>query len=139
MKIYHFHPEYNYYLCEDVADQSPLDPPGVWLIPAYATNIKPPECDQGKVQIFNGTSWDVIEDKRGIYYSTITLEKIENDNPQEAPENSTTEKPPEIVFNKIIKWENGWVTEDIPEPTPEEKLRNAGLTVEELKQLLGLA
>jgi len=139
MKIYHYHPEHNHYLFSDFADQSPLDPPGVWLIPAHATEIEPEECNPGEIQIFNGSSWDIIEDKRGTYYSTETREETENYNPHSSPENSTKEKPPEVLPNQILKWEDGWVLEDIPELTPEQKLERSGLTVNELKQLLGLA
>jgi len=37
---------------------------------------------------------------------------------------------------------DGWVVEDLPPPpelTPEEKLANAGLSIEELKVLLGIS
>ena len=69
MKIYHYHPEYNYFVGQDDADSSPLEP-GKYLIPANATRIAPPECENGQIQIFDGTFWSVIEDKRGIYYTT---------------------------------------------------------------------
>ena len=140
MKIYNYHSEYKYFINTSIADESPLEP-GVFLIPAHATDIESPTCDSNQIQIFNGTSWDIIEDKRGIYYSTQTQEVIENCNPLEAPENTTKEKPPEVPKGKVLKWNDGWVLEDIPTPpvlTPAEKLANAGLTVEELKSLLGL-
>ena len=108
MKIYNYHPEYKYFYCESVADESPLEP-GVWLIPAYATEIEPPKCKRNQIQIFNGTSWDVIVDKRGTYYSTETQRPIENLNPLEYPENSTKNAPPEVPEGKTLKWDNGWV------------------------------
>lgn len=142
MKIYHYHPEYKHFICDDVAQPSPLDPPGVWLIPAHATEIEPPEFSEGFIPIFNGTSWDIIEDKRGIYYNTYDLIGIiQNYNPLIAPENSTKEPPPEVPEGKILNWNDGWILKDIPpqpELTPQEKLERAGLTVEELKTLLGL-
>ena len=49
--------------------------------------------------------------------------------------------PPIIAENQTLSWNDGWVVEDIPPPpelTPEEKLANAGLSIEELKSLLGL-
>jgi hypothetical protein len=140
MKIYNYHLEYKYFINTSIADESPLEP-GVFLIPAHATDIESPTCDSNQIQIFNGTSWDIIEDKRGIYYSTQTQEVIENYNPLEAPENTTKEKPPEVPKGKVLKWNDGWVLEQLPPPpvlTPEEKLRKSGLTVEELKSLLGL-
>lgn len=140
MKIYNYHPEYNNYLGSSMADESPLEP-GVWLIPAYATDIEPPTCELNQIQIFNGTSWDIIEDQRGIYYIIQTQEVIENINPLEVPENATKEQPPEVPEGKVLKWNDGWVLEDIPPPpvlTPEQKLEATGLTLEELKNLLGL-
>jgi hypothetical protein len=140
MKIYNYHKEYKYYISESEADESPLEP-GVWLVPAYATEIEPPICNLGEVQIFNGESWEVVEDKRGVYYSINSSESFYNYNPLEIPENSTKDSPPEVPEGKLLKWDNGWVLEDLPPPpvlTPQEKLERAGLTVEELKQLLGI-
>ena len=140
MEIYNYHPEYKHLTGVSIADESPLEP-GVFLIPAYATDIKPPEVSESKIQVFKDNQWNIVEDKKGIYYSTQTQEVIENYNPLEAPENATRENPPEVPEGKVLKWNNGWVLEDIPPLpvlTPEEKLANAGLTIEELKSLLGL-
>jgi hypothetical protein len=120
---------------------APLEP-GKWLIPAHATDIEPPTCESNQIQVFNGKSWDIIEDQRGIYYSTKTREVIENDNPLETPENATKEVPPEVPEGYILTWNDEWVLEELPPPpvlTAEEKLQQSGLTVEELKELLGLS
>jgi hypothetical protein len=141
MKIYNYHPDYKYFYSESVADESPLEP-GVFLIPAHATDIEPPTCESNQIQIFNETSWDIIEDQRGIYYSTETRQIMLNDNPLEAPENFTKEVPPEIAEGYSLTWNDGWVLEELPPPpvlTPLEKLAQSGLTVEELKGLLGLS
>jgi hypothetical protein len=140
MKIYNYHPDHKYFYCESIADESPLEP-GVFLIPAHATDIEPPTCESNEIQIFNETSWDIIEDQRGTYYSTQTQQIIENDNPLEAPENATKEVPPEVTEGYKLTWNGGWVIEELPSPpvlTPLEKLQQSGLTVEELKGLLGL-
>ena len=140
MKIYNYHPDYKYFYSESEADPSPLEP-GVFLIPAHATDIKPPTCESNQIQIFNETSWDIIEDKRGTYYSTQTQQVIENTNPLIPPENSTTQQPPEIPAGYTLTWNDDWVLQELPPPpvlTPEEKLAQSGLTVEELKGLLGL-
>jgi hypothetical protein len=140
MKIYNYHPEYKHFIGVSIADESPLEP-GVWLIPAQATDIEPPTCDSNQIQIFNGTSWDIVEDQRGTYYEIPSGILQENLNPLEAPENVTKEQSPEVPKGKVLKWNDGWVLEDIPPPpvlTPAEKLQAAGLTVEELKSLLGI-
>jgi hypothetical protein len=140
MEIYNYHPEYKHFSEVSIADESPLEP-GVFLIPAYATNIKPPEVSESKIQVFNDNEWNIVNDLRGTYYSTQTQEVIENTNPLQQPENTTKEVPPEVTEGKVLKWNNGWVLEDIassPVLTPAEKLAAAGLTIEELKSLLGL-
>jgi hypothetical protein len=140
MKIYNYHPDYKYFYCESEADPSPLEP-GVFLIPAHATDIKPPTCELYQIQIFNETSWDIIEDKRGTYYSIQTQQVIENYNPLISPENATTQQPPEVTEGYKLTWNDEWVLEELPPPpvlTPEEKLAQSGLTIEELKGLLGL-
>jgi hypothetical protein len=138
---YHFNSSYFHFIGEAEAFESPREP-GVYAIPLYATRVKPPECGLKEIQIFNGTSWDVVEDQRGTYYSTTRPEIIENDNPLKAPENSTKDKPPEVPKGHILKWNNGWVLEEIPPPpvlTPQQKLENLGLTIEDLKDLLGIS
>jgi hypothetical protein len=140
MEIYNYHPEYKHFDGVSIADESPLEP-GVFLIPAHATDIKAPQYDEGFIPVFEDNQWKIVEVKRGIYYSTQTQEVIENYNPIKEPENATRETPPEVTEGKVLKWNDRWVLEDIPPPpvlTPAEKLANAGLTVEELKSLLGL-
>ena len=154
MKIYNYHPEYKHLTGVSIADESPLEP-GVWLISAYATEVEPPTFKDGEIPVFNGEVqvfnngfpsynskiWNIIEDLRGIYYDMNSKQSIENYNPLKKPENSTKEVPPEVPEGKVLNWNNGWVLEDIPAPpelTPAEKLQSSGLTIEELKDLLGL-
>jgi hypothetical protein len=142
MKIYNYHPEYKFLISDGIAQPSPLDPPGVWLIPAHATEIEPPEYSEGFIPVFNNNSWEVIEDKRGVYYDLETFEMSVNDNPHQEMENVTRIPPPQIPEGKTLKWDNEWILEDIPIPpelTPLEKLEKSGLTIEELKTLLGLS
>jgi hypothetical protein len=141
MKIYHYHPEYKIYLGSSDADESPLEP-GVFLIPAHATELEPPEYSEGKVPVFNESSWTIIDDCRGTYYSIETQEEIQHQNPLNPPENATKQQPLKIPEGFYLEWNGSWELKEIPSPielTPEEKLAQSGLTVEELKSLLGLA
>jgi hypothetical protein len=141
MEIYNYHPEYKHFTAVSIADESPLEP-GVFLIPAYATDIEPPTCESNQIQIFNETFWYIIEDARGTYYSTETHQVILNDNPLESPENVTKEQPPEVAEGYKLTWNGGWVLEQLPPPpelTPLEKLQQSCLTIEELKSLLGIS
>jgi hypothetical protein len=135
MKAYHFNLNYGYYTGESDAFESPRRR-GDYLIPLFATDIKPPECELGKIQIFNGTSWDIVDDKRGIYYSTQTKEIIINDNPLKVPKNSTKEQPPEVPEGHSLTWNDGWVLQKL---TIQQKLESLGLTVDDLKILLGIS
>jgi hypothetical protein len=142
MEIYHYHPDYKHFLWKGLAEPSPLDPEGVWLIPAHATAVQLPEFAEGYIPVYSDESWSVIEDKRGVYYSTQRPQTtITNFDPSQSPERYTKEEPPEILPGKELHWNNGWVLEDIPVKPPltaAEKLQQLGLTVEDLKELLGI-
>ena len=140
MKIYNYHPEYKHFSGVSIADESPLEL-GVFLIPAYATEVEPPQCSSCEIPVFNETSWEIIKNCCGTYYSTITQEKIEHYNPLTPPENATKEQPPEVLEGYFLEWNEQWEIKEIPIPeylTPQQKLEQTGFTVEELKELLGL-
>jgi hypothetical protein len=138
MKIYNYHLEYKTYTGSSLADESPLEP-GVFLIPAYATQLKPPSFSENQIPVFNGTSWEIIENCCGTYYSTTSKEKIICNNPLTPPENTTKEKPPEIPEGYDLEWNDQWELKEIPVPEPltiEQKLESIGLTIEELRSIL---
>lgn len=56
MKIYNYHPETKRFLFEENAEQSPLEP-GIFLIPAHSTTIKPPEIKDDEIAIWNDSEW----------------------------------------------------------------------------------
>ena len=102
MKIYNYAPDTGIFYAEALADESPLEP-GVFLIPAFATTLKPPKAAFPKVAVFQNGKWIV--------------EKL---TPAPKPESIPEPEPP-------------------AELTPAEKLAKSGLTVTELKELLGLS
>jgi hypothetical protein len=101
MNIYHFFPETGIFYAEGLADESPLEP-GVFLIPAYATTLKPLIATLPDVAVFKDGKWAI----------------------ETLPPPPEAEPMPE--FPALI------------ELTPAEKLARSGLTVAELKSLLGL-
>jgi hypothetical protein len=58
MNIFHYHPDTGIYLGQGKADESPLEP-GVWLIPAHATEQGPPQLGEGEQAVWTGDGWDV--------------------------------------------------------------------------------
>lgn len=70
------------YVGTDFADESPLEP-GVWLIPAHATDIAPPEPSSGFVRVFTGSGWS---------YQSI-----------DEPGSDPVETPEDFVPNKISR------------------------------------
>lgn len=60
MKIYHYHPDTGVFLGEGIADPSPLEQ-DVWLIPASATTIEPPQAPAGSQVVFSDGVWEIQE------------------------------------------------------------------------------
>jgi hypothetical protein len=55
---YSFHPKTGVFIGIDFAQESPLEP-GVFLLPAGATFVEPPQVSDGQQAIWNGNSWEV--------------------------------------------------------------------------------
>ena len=55
---YSFHPETGVFIGVEFAQESPLEP-GVFLLPAGATFVEPPQVAEGKQAVWNGESWAV--------------------------------------------------------------------------------
>jgi hypothetical protein len=62
--IYNYHQETGELISMSIADESPLEP-GVALVPAHATTIKPPKTGAREVAVFAGGQWQVKADWRG--------------------------------------------------------------------------
>jgi hypothetical protein len=55
---YSFHPSTGVFLGVDFAQESPLEP-GIFLLPAGATFVEPPQVSDGQQAVWNGNSWEV--------------------------------------------------------------------------------
>ena len=91
---YSFHPETGVFIGVDFAQESPLEP-GVFLLPAGATFVEPPQVAEGKQATWDGKAWAVTD---------IPLPPA----PEPEPEPVLTEPEPEPVL-----------PEPEPEPEPE--------------------
>ncbi|MFO0386325.1 MAG: tail fiber assembly protein [Flavobacteriales bacterium] len=56
-KVFTYHPESGEFTGETIADESPLEP-GVWHLPAYSTDVTPPDYQTGMIRVWNGQSWE---------------------------------------------------------------------------------
>jgi hypothetical protein len=65
--IYNYHPLSGVFLCATIADESPLEP-GVFVVPAFATEIATPAVDEGQVAVFQDGVWLVKRDTRGEWF-----------------------------------------------------------------------
>lgn len=157
--IYNYHPDFKFFTSKTEAKKDPIEH-GMYLAPAHATCIEVPEPELGKVRVFDTENqvWKQVDDLSGMYYSTnpSTLgQVIDNPNPVVAPENATRIPPPFVTENYTLVWkgepagdsvssasvtdsESGWVAVEANPVTPQEKLKNLGLSVEDLRVLLDL-
>lgn len=85
--VYNYHPVTLEYVGSSEATESPLEP-GVYLIPAHATEIAPPAKQDGNVRVFKNDKWG---------YVRIEL-------PNEEP----TEEPQEPPIPKTITKRQFW-------------------------------
>lgn len=67
--IYHYHPQTSIFLGTTEADESPLEP-GVFLLPAHATEAQPPVAGDREAAVFGEDGWTLQPDWRGTVYYT---------------------------------------------------------------------
>lgn len=65
MKIYHYHPQTGELYAEGMADES-FREPGVFIVPAHATDLTPPEAKEGFAVAWDGKGWTHVADHRGL-------------------------------------------------------------------------
>ena len=103
MKIYNYHPATGEYISTSDADKSPLEK-DVYLVPANATDIAPPNVIENQVACFKDGAWALLDDFRGVEYwledgSKKTISEIG----EVVPENgSLTAVEPEKDYKLLI-------------------------------------
>jgi hypothetical protein len=112
--IYNYSPETGEFLYESEARESPREP-GVYLIPAFATEIEPPKLKKpNTVAIFNEETgrWNTKEDYRNTsIYSKETGEIVCVTEIGPLPKNLTTIKKPGPQYIWSEK-ENNWIEDN---------------------------
>ncbi|REE92635.1 phage tail protein [Cupriavidus plantarum] len=124
MDIYNYAPVTGEFLCEGLADPSPLEQ-DVWLIPANATDIAPPTAAHREVAVFSHGAWAIRADWRGVeLFSTADASPVEIDEIGITPfDIGATETPRPSAFHV---WKDGAWSDD-PEKHAEilEQVREA--------------
>lgn len=110
MDIYNYHPVTGEYLGSSTADESPLEP-GVFHIPADATELEPPTIPAGKAAVFSENNWSVVEDHRGTTYWTPDAVSHTVTTLGALPDGAILIAPPEPQPYHVLSFENGqWVS-----------------------------
>lgn len=92
-KIYNYHGVTFEYLSESLADADPLDV-GQWLIPGNACLDAPPASKKGHVVRRIESGWEVVEDNRGVIYSTESGAESVLSDLGPVPDGYTSKQPP---------------------------------------------
>lgn len=83
------------FLGQGLADPSPLEP-GVWLLPAHAFQLSPPDISSGLTPVIaaSGDQWSYVADYRGsTVYNTLTRDAVKWDRLGVLPDSYTLEVP----------------------------------------------
>lgn len=82
MNVYHFDPITGEYRGREEAHLDPLESRSgapVYLLPAHATLIKPPDVGKNKIQVWQRNVWNILPDFRGTkFWNAEGEHRIEN-------------------------------------------------------------
>ncbi|MER1657822.1 tail fiber assembly protein [Enterobacter cloacae] len=114
-------------------------------LPADCTNIAPPDVQEGKVAVFNGKTWELVEDYRNqTLYSKETGERAYITEPGALPSDITTIAP----GGNYMRWNGeGWEKDteaeraaavSFAESEKKRLMQEATLTIETLQDAVDL-
>ncbi len=108
--VYNYDPSFYAFTGISHASPNPLEP-GKYLIPAFATEIAPPESDEDNIPVFDEetNTWSLVENHYGEkMYNTLTKESFTIDFVGPVPEGYTLQAPPGPEY-KWSQKDNTWV------------------------------
>lgn len=117
MNAYKYDSQTGEFVHEVLCQESPREP-GKFLIPANATTVAPPEAQEGKARVWNGSLWEYVTDNRGkTLYSVDDSRQtstMSNSLGEDVPEGWTLTPPPD-AGNKYTFSGGQWVEQSIEE------------------------
>lgn len=115
MNIYNYDSMTFEYKGPSVADESPLEP-GVFLIPAFATDIQQPTAEENEVAIFdeNKAQWSITADYRSVnLWSKDTAKKVSAAIGEKPEDINATQVEPTVDYPKWDTASGAWVTDEV--------------------------
>ena len=127
--VYNYHPETKHYLWTSDAEYSPKEF-NVLLIPAHATSIEPPICEENQIVVFDeeSQSWKVIDKLLEEYKKEIN-DDFKTYTPTEGFFPELTEEQKADFEKRKAEWEK-------IQSEKTEILLKLGLTKEDAQKLL---
>lgn len=108
MKIYHYNPKTGEFTGHSEAAKDPLETRAqgkeVYLVPASATFLEPPEAEEGKARVFINGKWILVDDNRGKIYNTSDAEETVHEALGELPDGFTRLAPCDYPLWDGEKW-----------------------------------
>lgn len=111
MLLYHYAKEDGRLVGTTEARRDPLDKDR-FLVPAYCTELPPPDSPEGFLPLFASGAWSIQKDLRGRYFDKADGREINWENAANPPVNATEVAPPELTEGQTVRWEgDDWIVE----------------------------
>ena len=114
MNIYNYDEKTLEYTSSGIADESPLEP-GIYLIPAFATDIQPPDKTENETVIFNidQNNWVSVSDYRSIkLWSKDTAKQVVAKFGETPNDINATQIEPNVDYPAWDSASETWVTDE---------------------------
>jgi hypothetical protein len=96
VKIYNYDQITSEYLGQTIARRDPMVPTE-YIMPANATQLKPPDVEPGSVAVFTDGAWVIASDNRGEYYDQDRNKVVLTAIGEDIPEGWTVEPRPDTA------------------------------------------
>ena len=136
MNIYNYDLNTYEYTCRSIADESPLEP-NIYLLPAYSTEIKPPETSVNETAVFSEikNQWSVVADYRNIeLWNKETAQKITAVLGETPADINATPVKPMVDYPKWDEITSSWFTDETAQLSAQKTTATC-----EVQQLLSIA